>query len=135
MIETHERSIWFSCLEKLILNCVKFIRKIIFSKYATNLKMTISQRSLSNLGLLLLSFEFNNFSFIKDILDNIIYTSVSCDQSSHQWQFSILVTWYRWRHLPIILIGLYQLLKCLGFSQHHFHFSFTVPLKGTAAYA
>ena len=29
------------------------IKQIIFSKYATNLKTTISQRSLSNLGLLL----------------------------------------------------------------------------------
>ena len=30
-----------------------------------------------------------NFSFIKDIIDNIIYTSVPRDQNSHQWQCSI----------------------------------------------
>ena len=32
-----------------------------------------------NLGLLLLLFEFYNFSFIKDIIDNIILISVSHD--------------------------------------------------------
>ena len=30
--------------------------------------------------------------FNQDILDNIIYTSVSCDQNSHQWQCSVLLT-------------------------------------------
>jgi len=54
-------------------------KRIIFRKSTTNLKTTISKRSLRNLGLLLLSFEFNNFSFIKDIINNIIYTSVSRD--------------------------------------------------------
>ena len=48
-------------------------KKIIFSIYATSLKTTISQRSLKNLGLRLLLFEFNNFSYIK--------TSVSRDQT------------------------------------------------------
>ena len=51
---------------------------IIFIKYTTNLKTMISQRSLRNLNLLLLLFEFNNFSFLIDIIDNIINTSVSC---------------------------------------------------------
>ena len=46
-------------------------KRIIFSKYTTNLKKTISQRSLSDLGLLLLLFELNNFSFLIDIIDNI----------------------------------------------------------------
>ena len=40
-----------------------FLEQIIFSKYATNLKTTISKRSLRHLGLLLLLLEFNNFSF------------------------------------------------------------------------
>ena len=47
----------------------------IFSKYATNLKTTISRRSLKTLGLLLLLFEFNNnrsksefYMFLWDIL-------------------------------------------------------------------
>jgi len=100
-------------------------KQIIFNKYATNLKTTICQRSLKNLGLLLLLFEFNKFSFLKDIIDNIITTSVSRDQNSHQWQCSIIVTWNRQRHSFISisqdrniksLLGLDQLLKCLGFS-------------------
>jgi len=70
-------------------------KRIIFSKYTTNLKTTISQTSPRNFGLLLLLFEFNNFSVIKDIIDNIIYRSVSRDKNSHQCQCSILVTWYR----------------------------------------
>ena len=57
-------------------------KQILCCKYATNLKTTISQWSLSNLGLLLLLFEFNNFSFSIKIMDNILYTSVSCDQNS-----------------------------------------------------
>ena len=59
-------------------------KQIIFSKYTTNLKTSISQRSLRNLGLLLSLFEFNNFSFLIGIIDNVINTSVSCDQNSHQ---------------------------------------------------
>ena len=39
-------------------------KQIIFSKYATNLKTTISQGSLKNLSLLL-GFEFYNFSFLQ----------------------------------------------------------------------
>ena len=40
---------------------IRSIKQIKFNKYATNLKMTISQRSLRNSGLLLFLFEFNNF--------------------------------------------------------------------------
>ena len=58
-------------------NCM--FKQIIFTKYTTNLKTSISQRSLRNLYLLLLLFEFNNFSFGKDIIENIIYASVSRD--------------------------------------------------------
>ena len=47
---------------------------MIFSKYATNLKTTNSQRSPRNLGLLLLLFEFNTNSLLTDIID-IIETS------------------------------------------------------------
>ena len=78
-------------------------RRIIFSKYTTNLKTTIAQRSPRNLGALLLSFEFNYFSFLKDIIDKIIYTSVSSDQYSHQWQCSLLVTLYIRSHVIMIL--------------------------------
>ena len=60
---------------------IRRFKKIIFSKSATNLKITISQRSLSNLGLLLFLFEFNNFSFLIDIIDNMIIMSVSYYQS------------------------------------------------------
>ena len=56
----------------------------------------ITARSIiRNLCLILLLFEFNFFLFIEDKIDNIIYTSISRDQKSHQWQCSILVTWYR----------------------------------------
>ena len=41
------------------------IKQIIFNKYPTNRKTTISQRSLRNSGLLVLLFEFNNFSFFQ----------------------------------------------------------------------
>ena len=47
------------------------IKQIQFNKYATNLKKKIFQRSLRNSILLLLLFEFNNFSFKIDIIDNM----------------------------------------------------------------
>ena len=37
-----------------------------------------------NSGLLLLLFKSNNFSFLIHIIDNIINTSVSFEQNSHQ---------------------------------------------------
>ena len=77
------------------------LKQIIFSKYATNLKTTISQRSLKNSGLLLILFEFNHFSFLIDIIDNIIDVSVSSDQNSHQWQCSIIVTCCRLYHVTM----------------------------------
>ena len=79
------------------------VKQIIFSKYSIKVKTTISQRRMKNLGLLLLLFEFNNFSSIIDIIDNIVYTSVSRDQNSRQWQCSILITWYRRRRVIMIL--------------------------------
>ena len=57
---------------------------IIFSKYATNLKTTIYHRSLKKWGLLLVLFKFNNISCLINIITNIIKTSVSRDQNSHQ---------------------------------------------------
>ena len=42
--------------------------------------------------LFLLLFEFNNFSFLIDIIDHIINMSVSRHQNSHPWQYSIIVT-------------------------------------------
>ena len=75
-----------------ILYNICIIKQIIFNKHATNLKTTIYRRNLRTSGLLILVFEFNNFSFLKDIIDNIIYTSGSLDQNSSQWQCSIIVT-------------------------------------------
>ena len=80
MIETYKNSIWCSCL-----------------------KTTISRRSLRNLGLPLLLFDFNNFSFLLDIIENIINTSVSCDKNSHQWQCSIIDMCLRLYHVTSIL--------------------------------
>ena len=98
LIETYKSSIWCSCLEqflsleidiKLCQNYTKTfkckilfkicsIKQIIFNKYSTILKTEISKRSLRNSGFLLLLFEFNNFSFLIDIIDNIIYASGTC---------------------------------------------------------
>ena len=50
------------------------------------------QRSLRNSSLLLLVFEFYNFSFLIDTIDNIICTSGSYHQNSNQWQCSIIAT-------------------------------------------
>ena len=74
-----------------ILYKIRSIKQIIFSKYATNLKTTISQRSLRNSSLLLLLLELNFFSFLIDIIENIIYPSGTCHQNSNQWQCSIIV--------------------------------------------
>ena len=79
------------------------LKQIIFSKYWTNLKTTISQRNLKNLGLLFLLFEFDNFSFLIDIIDNIINTFVSCDHNCQQWQCSITITCLRLYHVTSIL--------------------------------
>ena len=78
-------------------------KQIILNKYATNLKTKISQRSLRNLGVLLLLFEFNKSLILIDIIDNIIYTSGLCHQHSNQWQCSIIVTCLRLYHVTIIL--------------------------------
>ena len=95
-----------------ILCKIRSIKQIIFNKYATNLNTTISQRSLINSGLLLLLFEFNNFSCLIDIIDNIIYRpdhvtrtptngsavllspSVSRDQYTALPLLEVLVMWY-----------------------------------------
>ena len=78
--KTHSYKIWYKILS---------LKQIIFSKCTTNLKTTISQRSLKNSDLLLLLFAFNIFSFLIDIIDNIIVTSLSRDQNFYQWQCSI----------------------------------------------
>ena len=71
------------------------IKQIIFNKYATNLKTTISQRSLRNSSLLLLLFEFD----INDIINNIFYVTGTCHQNSNQLQCSIIVTRLRLYHI------------------------------------
>ena len=88
-----------------VLYITRRFKRIILIKYATNLKTTISQRSLRNLGLLLLLVEFNNFSFLIDIIDHIIYMSVLCDQSSHQYQCSIIITCPRLYHVTQFYIN------------------------------
>ena len=79
------------------------IKQIIFNKYATNLKTTKSQRSLRNSSLLLLLFEFNNFSFLIDIIVNIIYASRTCHQNSNQCQCNIIVRCLRLYQVASIL--------------------------------
>ena len=65
-------------------------KRIIFSKYTINLKTTISQRSLRNLNLLLLLFEFNKFLFLIDLIDNIINTKGSAVSLSRD---SVCIMW------------------------------------------
>jgi len=73
------------------------------NKYSTNLNTTIFQRSLRNSTLLLLLFELNNFSFLIDVIDNIIYPSGTCHQNSNQWQCSMIVKCLRLYHVTSIL--------------------------------
>jgi len=75
-----------------ILYKIRSIKQIIFSKYGTNLKTTISQRSLRNSSLILLLLELNNFSFLIDLINNIIYASGTGHRNTNQWQCSIIVT-------------------------------------------
>ena len=85
-----------------ILYKIGSIKQIIFSKYATNLKTTISQRRQTQVY----SFHYLNliiFHFLIDIIDNIIYTSRSCHQNSNQWQCSITVTCLLMYHVTSIL--------------------------------
>ena len=72
------------------------IKQIIYSKYATNLKMTISHRSLRISGLLLSQFFILHFAFSIDVIDNIItyspYSPYYVTLNFSQWQCSMLVT-------------------------------------------
>jgi len=73
-------------LSKLYQNvsiCKILYKNIIFNKYATYLKTTISQKSLRNSIVLLVLIDFNNFFYILiDKMDNIIYSSGPCHQHS-----------------------------------------------------
>ena len=64
-------------------------KQIIFTKYGTNLKITITQSCLKILGMLLLKFEYNTYLFSIDIISFKLVSSVSVDQSFHLWQCSI----------------------------------------------
>ena len=77
-------------------------KQIIFYKYVTNLKSMISQRSLKYLGLLLLLFEFNNFHLQKKWSIIIFIRPYHMTRTPTKWQCSILVIWYRQRHMIII---------------------------------
>ena len=73
-------------------------KQIIFSKYATNRKTSISHRILENLR-----FPPNIiFQFLINIIDKIIsYSPYRPNyQNFSQWQCSILVSWYR-RKSPV----------------------------------
>jgi len=100
---------WYKAVLKLdqnlyickILYKIYSIKQIIFNKYATNLKTTISQRSLRNSRSLLF---FNLIIFyFQDIIDNIIYASRTCHRNSNQWLCNIIVTCLRLYHFTSIL--------------------------------
>ena len=81
---------------------IRNIKQIIYNKYATNLKTTISPKSLRNSGVLLLLFEFNNF------------TSGPCNQHSNQWQCNIIVTCLRLYHVTSVLHCHWREFWCCG---------------------
>ena len=86
-----------------ILYKLRSTKQIIFIKYGTNLKTTIYQRSLRISWLLPLFFEFNKVSFSIDIIDIIIYASVTFHQNLNQWQCSIIVKCLCLYHVTSIL--------------------------------
>ena len=100
-------------------------KRIIFSENTTNLKTTISQRSLRNLGLLLLLLKFNNFSFLLDIklhIYNIINTSCHVTRTptncSAIWLWRDSVTTAAFAVLNMIylnLLFLYNIFRCRKF--------------------
>ena len=94
-----------------------------FSKYATNLKTTIFQRSLKNSGLLLLLFEPNiYFLFLIDIIDiirpyhGIRPYHVTRSQHSNKWQYSIIVRCLR-LYLIVISFGIILTQFYINFSR------------------
>ena len=100
---------WYRTVPKLYQNFS--MKSLSGQQKVRNLSETkISQRSLKNSGLLLLLFKSNNFSFLIHIIDNIIDMSVSCDQNSHQWQCSIIVT----------CLHLYHVDKIVNWKKHAF---------------
>jgi len=58
-----------TCVCKILYK-IRNIKQIIFNKYKTNLKTTISEK----LWCASIIFEFNNFSILIDIIDNVIFT-------------------------------------------------------------
>ena len=57
----------------------------------------------------------HNILFIIDIIDNIFDTSVSLDQNFNQWQYSIIVTWYR--HFTFTSFGIILTKFYINFSR------------------
>ena len=97
----------------------------IFSKYETNLKTMILQRSLKSLGLLLSLFEFNNFSSLIDIIDKIIDTHYQNTPMAVQYHCHVIQTETRdhdtvsvlqvyFRHLCYITLSLVKILVSLN---------------------
>ena len=111
------RYIWCFCLEKLIKYCVNIIPKqiqirlcvrfvVLKRSYSANTQPIWKQRyprGAKVTYVCLLLFEFNNFSFLIGIIDNIMYASGTCHQNSNQWQCSIIVTCLRLYHETSIL--------------------------------
>jgi len=88
---------------KTFLGVITLLIIVLNRFYATNMYTTLKttiylQSNLRNSGLLLLLFEFHDFSFLIDIIDNIIYTSGSWDQNSNDSavllsRVSVCITW------------------------------------------
>ena len=82
---------WYKTVSKF---CLRFV--VLNRSYSTNTqpiwKQLYPRRSLRNSSLLLLVLECNNFSFLTDTIDNIIYACGTCHQNFNQWQCSIIVT-------------------------------------------
>ena len=109
--------------------CLRFIK--LYRSYLTNAQAIWKQRYKWIYKLIFI-----------DIIDNIIYASRTCHQNSNQWQSSIIVMCLRLYHVTSInwqfletrtsdrtLMGLDQLLKCLGFSLYPLLFFLYSPFN------
>ena len=116
-----------------ILNKSCSIKQIIFSKYKTNLKTTISYRSLSISGLLLLYFLFAIWIDILIILLNIVrivrITSpgTSANGSAVYWSHDFRSCISDCNDIAYVLY-LSLTSEIIRFHPTPFHFSITVPL-------
>ena len=113
LIETYNSSIWFlvtrnwyktvsklyqNLFTKILYKIIRNIKQITFNKNATNLKTTISQRSLRNSSLLLLLFELyiiliDIYLIILSIRPEHVTSTPTNGSALLLWRASVYITW------------------------------------------